>query len=163
VKSRVLVLVIGMCVWLLIGPETAQAQYGRRRYGPAVSAFGPVYNPSMSAEYRLWASNPEAYEQLMMQRQYQYEQKLQQNYQKQQQAFQKWLKSQKAKKDKGQPTDPAYDQIMKQQEMAAQAQLREATRPRGRAARRAASTKAATKSAANVEDQAATAKTKKKN
>ena len=43
-------------------------------------------------------------------------QKQQQQLLKQQRAFEKWLKAQKAKKDKGQPTDPAFDQLLKMAE-----------------------------------------------
>ena len=56
------------------------------------------------------------YEQIMMQKMMAAQQKAQnQQYQamlKQQQAFQKWTKDQAARKAKGQPVDPAYQQML---------------------------------------------------
>jgi hypothetical protein len=142
-------LAIGFLALTLSFPGTAHAQRGR--YGPAMSAYGPVYNPTMSPEYQLWARNPEAYEQLMMQRQMQMEYRQQQAMLKQQQQFEKWLKEQKAKKDKGQPTDPAYDQIVKMQEQQEKA-AKEAATPRPRRKRtsaKGASPKTAAKASAD--------------
>jgi hypothetical protein len=109
---------------------------------------GPVYNFTMTPEYRLWASNPEAFEQLMLQRQMAANAKQQQEMLKQQQAFDKWLKDQKAKKDKGQATDPAYDQLLRMQAAAEQQQQKEALRHRN--TRRRARTRPATPKAATA-------------
>ncbi len=113
--SRRLVFVAALTMASLAQVSTAHAQRGYNRNGPAMTPDGPVYNPTSSPDYQLWARNPAAYEQLMYQRQMQYNAQQMAAYQKQQAAFQKWLKDQKAKKDKGQPTDPAYDQMLKVQ------------------------------------------------
>lgn len=141
---RAVVLMVGLCGVFFVAAEPAHAQWRYRRSGPAMSVFGPTYNPTMSPEYRLYLSDPEAYEQLMMQRQFQYQQQI---YQKQQQVFQKWLKDQKAKKDKGQPTDPAYEQYLRQQSAASQfAPPTPTTTRRGRSTRRTPTTGAVTAS-----------------
>ena len=111
---------------LQIGAASVLAQRYARRNGPAMTVYGPVYNPTMSPEYRLWANNPGAYEQLMMQRRalwLQQQQKAaakqQQALVKQRQAFEKWLKEQKKRKDEGKATDPAFDRYMSMNEAAA--------------------------------------------
>ncbi len=84
--------------------------------GPAMTPYGPMTNPTQSAEWRQAGGNPMIYEQIMEQKMMQAQEKaMQQEYQamqKQQQAFQKWVKEQKAKKDKGQPVDPAYQRML---------------------------------------------------
>jgi len=121
-------------------PADARAQRGMNRTsGPAMTPFGPVYNPTQTPEYRLFARNPAAYQQLMMERMARVNYRQQQQLLKQQQAFEKWLKQQKARKDKGQPTDPAYDQLLKMQEQAARnaALVNHGRRPAKKSARRA--------------------------
>jgi len=48
-------------------PTSAYAQrgFGRSHRGPAMTAFGPVYNPTMSPEWRMAGGNPVVYEQIM--------------------------------------------------------------------------------------------------
>jgi len=128
---------------------------GYGKVGPAMSIYGPVYNPVASPEYRLWASNPAAYEQLMMRSQQQYMMKRQQAYMKQMKAqkqqFDKWVKTQKARKDKGLATDPMYDQYLRVQEASGPAFAPDgdpAAGPRRPAARKAATRKGASKNAA---------------
>lgn len=65
---RLIALGLFAVAWLI--PVPAQAQRGMRgSSGPAMSPYGPVYNPTQSPDYRLRASNPAAYQQLMLQRQ----------------------------------------------------------------------------------------------
>jgi hypothetical protein len=102
---------------LVLSGMTSDAWAQRRgRSGPAMTPYGPVSNPTQSPEWRQAGGNPMIYEQIMMQKMMAAEQKqMQQQYQalqKQQQAYEKWLKEQKAKKDKGQPVDPAYQQLL---------------------------------------------------
>jgi len=98
-------------------PHSAWAQRGRS--GPAMTPYGPMTNPTQSPEWRQAGGNPMIYEQIMMQKMMAAQQKeMQKQYQalqKQQQAYEKWLKEQKAKKDKGQPVDPAYQQLLDNQ------------------------------------------------
>lgn len=150
-------------VILIALPSLAHAQRrGRLRGGPVISPYGPVYNPVMSPEYRLWVSNPAAYEQLMMYRQQQMMMKQQQAYMKEmkreRQVFDKWVKTQKARKDKGLPTDPDYDQYLRMQAASGPGFLPNANAdptlapgggPRPPATRKAAAKKAAPKKAAS--------------
>jgi len=81
-----------------------------------MTPFGPVTNPTQTSEWRQAGGNPMIYEQIMTQKMMAAQQKAQnQQYQamlKQQKAFQKWTKEQAAKKAKGQPVDPAYQQML---------------------------------------------------
>ena len=114
---------LALATLLLLAPSPASAQYRHRgrgyNTGPAMTVYGPVYNPVMSPEYRLWASNPAAYERMMFMRQQQMMQKQQQAYTKEMERerkqFQGWLKDQQTRKSKGQPTDPAYDRLLRSQ------------------------------------------------
>jgi hypothetical protein len=155
-----LILVATLATAFLAGTAPAHAQRGYRR-GPAMTPYGPVYNPTMSPDYRLYASNPAAYEQMMMNRQIQSANKQQQAAQKQQEQFQKWLKDQKAKKEKGKPTDPAYDQLLKYQEAQAQAELKTSARKNAKRtpAKSLKTKKAGAPKVAGADDAAATAKT----
>ncbi|MDB5349912.1 MAG: hypothetical protein JWN86_1159 [Planctomycetota bacterium] len=98
-------------------PHDASAQRGSRS-GPAMTPYGPMSNPTQSAEWRQAGGNPYIYEQMMQQKMMAAQQKVQQQeYQKlvkQQQAYEKWFKEQKAKKDKGQPVDPAFQRMLDQ-------------------------------------------------
>lgn len=115
-SPRTRLLVVAIVLAALPGLALARGR-GYGRSGPAQTIYGPVYNPTMSPEYRLWASNPAAYEQLMMMRQQQFLMKQQQAYARQmklqEQEFNKWVKAQKARKDKGLPTDPDYDRYLR--------------------------------------------------
>src|SRR6478735_6430623 len=81
-----------------------------------MTPFGPVYNPTQSAEWRQAGGNPEIYNQILQQKMMAAQQKaMEAEYKaalKQQQAYEKWLKDQKARKDKGQPVDPAYQRLL---------------------------------------------------
>jgi hypothetical protein len=165
--SRIRVRLVVVTIVMAALPALAFARgRGYGRVGPAMTIYGPVYNPTATPEYRLWASNPAAYEQMMMMRQQQFLMKQQQAYMKQmkvqQQQFGKWVKTQKSRKDKGLPTDPMYDQYLRMQEAAGPAFLpNENDRrnadptvapgggPRPPSARRATSKKAAPKKAAS--------------
>ena len=101
----------------------AWAQGRARHASPWIQTpNGPVYNPALSPEWRQSGGNPMVYQQMMQQRMMRLQQqnmtKQYQEMQKQQQAFEKWYKDQKAKKDKGQKTDPAFDELLKQQQAA---------------------------------------------
>ena len=100
-------------------PGMAQAQRGRMSSGPAMTPYGPMTNPTQSAEWRQAGGNPMIYEQIMEEKMMVAQQKaMQQEYQamqKQQQAYQKWFKEQQAKKAKGQPVDPAYQRMLDQE------------------------------------------------
>ncbi len=107
---------------LVTSPRTAEAGRGGSRYRNASpwasTAYGPVYNPALSPEFRQAGGNPYAYQQLL-QRKLMAQQ--QQAMMKQQQAYMKWYKDQQSRKAKGQPTDPAFNQMesMEQQREAA--------------------------------------------
>jgi hypothetical protein len=101
---------------VLAGASPAFAQRGRVRANPvAQTPYGPVFNPAQSREWQQAGGNPMVYQQMMRQRMQQAQQKAQQQQyqalQKQQAAFNKWYSEQKAKRDKGQPTDPAFDRM----------------------------------------------------
>lgn len=53
-----------------VGAASPNGLAGSRHYGngPAMTAFGPVYNPTMSPEYRKARGNWAVYEQLMQQK-----------------------------------------------------------------------------------------------
>jgi len=106
---------LAVLVTLLAVPGAAHAQR-RGRSGPAMTPYGPVANPTQSAEWRQAGGNPIIYQQIMEQKllaaQQKEMQKEWQALQKQKQAYDKWLKEQKTKKDKGQPVDPAYQQML---------------------------------------------------
>lgn len=74
---------------ILTVPGLVQAQYGRR-FGGAMTPFGPVYNPAMTPEWRQSGGNPEVWQQLMMQKMAAQQQAA---FQKQVQAYQKWAKA----------------------------------------------------------------------
>jgi hypothetical protein len=118
---RVRLAVVTIAMVALPGLVLARGR-GAGGSGPAMSVYGPVYNPAMSREYRLWAASPGAYQQMMMMRQQQFLIKQQQAYMKQmqfqQRQFDKWVKAQKARKAKGLATDPMYDQFLRMQEAA---------------------------------------------
>jgi hypothetical protein len=138
-----------------LAPGDAYAQRYRNSNAPIMTPDGPI----PAAEYRLWASNPAAYEQMIYQRQMQMAQLEQQQMIKQQQAFEKWLKEQKAKKAKGQATDPQYDELMRMQEQEEARQKAMKERPKSRRARAlAGKAKGATKSAAQSKTKAVTPK-----
>src|SRR5690349_17995442 len=94
---------------LMALPGVAQAQ--RRRGNGKVYGPGGLMYDTNSPEWRASGGNFMVYGQLMEQKALRAQQqafaKQMQQMAKQQQAFQKWLKVQKARKDKGQPTDPA--------------------------------------------------------
>ena len=109
---------IALLTCLVAAPSAAQAQrHGRG--GPAMSVDGPVYNPTQTPEWRQAGGNLAVYQQIMEQKMLVAQQKqTQQNYQamvKQQQAHDKWIKDQKAKKEKGKPVDPAFQQMLDQE------------------------------------------------
>lgn len=94
---------LGLLAVALLIPIPAQAQRGGRgSSGPAMSPYGPVYNPTQNPDYKLRASNPAAYQQLMLQRQMQAAQQYQQQMMKQQQQLQKNQKG--AALNQGAPT-----------------------------------------------------------
>jgi len=108
---------------LLIGSSgVAQAQRGSRR-GPAMTPYGQVYNPTQSPEWRQAGGNPIIYNQIIEQKLMAAQQKAMASQlkaaeaeykalQKKQQAHERWLKEQKAKKEKNQPVDPAYQRLL---------------------------------------------------
>lgn len=106
-----------LLVIVLVSSSDAKAQR-RGRGGPAMTPYGPMANPTQSPEWRQAGGNPMIYQQLIEQKMMVAQQKaMQQQYQamqKQQQAFEKWVKEQKAKKEKGQAVDPAYQQMLDQ-------------------------------------------------
>lgn len=109
----------GLVLLVAILGSTSDAKAQRRgRGGPAMTPYGPVANPTQSPEWRQAGGNPMIYQQLIEQKMMVAQQKaMQQQYQamqKQQQAYEKWVKEQKAKKDKGQPVDLAYQQMLDQ-------------------------------------------------
>lgn len=132
---------IAVLTCLVADPGAAQAQR-RGRGGPAMSADGPVFNPTQTPEWRQAGGNLMVYQQIMEQKMRVAQQKqTQQNYLamvKQQQAYDKWLKDQKAKKGKGKPVDPAFQQMIDQEARLKAAQEARAARV---AARRAKATK----------------------
>ena len=109
---------IAVLTCLVAAPSVAQAQR-RGRGGPAMSVDGPVFNPTQTPEWRQAGGNLMVYQQIMEQKMMVAQQKqMQQNYQamvKQQQAYDKWIKDQKAKKEKGKPVDPAFQQMLDQE------------------------------------------------
>ncbi len=107
--------VLFVSVLMVLG--TAQISFAQRRSPYIQTPYGTM--DTRSAAYRMSGGNPDAYFAIQMQ---QYQQKaMMQEYQqlqKQQQAFQKWYADQKAKKAKGQKTDPAFDKLEKDQDAA---------------------------------------------
>jgi hypothetical protein len=143
-----------LAAMMLIGIHSAHAQRGNRS-GLAMTPYGPVYNPMLSPDYRLYAANPALYEQVVTARQMQAANKQQQQMLKQQRVFAKWLKDQKSKKDKGKPTDPAYDQLMKMKEAQANAAFKATAKS---SSRKSGSTKSrSTGSSTSTKDSATTA------
>ena len=136
-----------LLVLMLAPPQAAPAQRGRGRGrdGPAMSVGGPVFNPTQTPEWRQAGGNIEVYEQLMMQKQYQAEQKQYQAMLHQRQAHQKWLKGQAARKAKGQPVDPAYTQMLAQEELLRKQQEEQAAKLAAKKARAKRPTKAKAK------------------
>src|SRR5256885_3555333 len=57
---------LGLLVVALVPADArAQRRAVKDNYsGPAMTPFGPVYNPTQTPEYRLFARNPAAYQQL---------------------------------------------------------------------------------------------------
>lgn len=102
---RLAAIVLGALALLLIEAQPAHAQRGYARYRnsnvAAMTPFGPIYTPRGAQQIMLRQQRAMAQQYQQMQRQ--------------RQAFDKWLKTQKAKKDKGQPTDPMYDQYLRMQ------------------------------------------------
>ena len=135
--KRLLLWGIALLLTLVAAPGIAQAQR-RGGAGTAMTPYGPVYNPVNSPEWRMAGSNPLVYQammdqkaavarQKMMQQQALAAQKQQQAAQKQQIAFEKWVKAQKAKKEKGETVDPAYQRMLDQErQMKAAAEARAA-------------------------------------
>lgn len=96
----------------------------------AMSGEGPVFNPALSPEWRQAGGNPMLFEQLMEQKMMMAQQKAmaeqQKAIQKQAKAFQKWLKENQAREAKGQPVDPQYTLMKRQQQAIAAAPARHA-------------------------------------
>lgn len=116
-------LLFGLTVTLiLIGTSNkAMAQRGGR--GSSAAPGSPAYNFTSSPEWRQAGGNYGLYLQIMeqkammaqqkaMQAEYKEYQKQLQAAQKQQAAYEKWIKDQQAKKEKGKPVDPAYQQML---------------------------------------------------
>ncbi len=88
--------VLAIAALALLIPNAAEAGRGySRSRGPAMTAYGPIYNPALSQQYRAYIQNPAGYERMMMAKQ-------QQALFKQQQAmfqqYQKWAKTPEGKK-----------------------------------------------------------------
>ena len=83
-------------------PSVAHAQRGMSRYrnAPAMTAYGPVYNPTQTPEWRQAGGNFEVWQQIMMQKMAVKEQAA---FQKQTAAYQKAMQAQ-AKAAKNAPT-----------------------------------------------------------
>ena len=120
------VLGIALVLALVVAPRDAQAQRRGGRSGVAMTPYGPVTNPTSTPEWRQAGGNPIVYQAIMdqkaaiareklMQQQAQAMQRQQQAARKQQQAYDKWIKDQKANKEKGKPVDPAYQRMLDQQ------------------------------------------------
>ena len=138
-------------VVLIVSPALAQ----RAGYGPnsrVRSPHGPVFNPTLTPEWKEAGGNPLIYQQIMreklaiaqqkaMQKQYQAMQKQAQAMQKQQAAFTKWYTEQAEKKEKGEETDPAFEAMFG--DKAAEAKAKGASPPRTKAQFRAAMRKKA--------------------
>jgi hypothetical protein len=111
--TRRLVLVLTMMA-VLASPAVAQ-RGGNRGNRTVQTPYGPVFNPTLSPEWRQAGGNPMVYQQIMRQRQMLAQQKAMQGQakamQKQQDAFNKWYSEQKAKRDKGEPTDAAFERM----------------------------------------------------
>lgn len=150
--ARSIALIILLSVLLIPGEARAQRRGGTRGgTRQPMSVDGPVYNPALSPEWRQAGGNPMIYQQIMQQKYLAAQQKQMQKeaeaLRKQQQAYEKWLKEQKAKKDKGQPVDPAYQQMLDQE-----AQYKAAVEARAaRAAAKKAKKSAPAKKAAKAE------------
>ena len=84
-----------MLAGLLLWPGLAQAQRGMSRYAntPAMTPYGPVFNPTQTPEWRQAGGNPVVYQQIMMQKMAAAEQAA---FQKQWAAYQKQMKLQGA-------------------------------------------------------------------
>ncbi len=91
-----------------------------------MSPYGPVTNPTMTPEWRQAGGNLLIYQEIMdqkaavvrekaMKQKALAEQKQQKAAKKQQQDFEKWVKEQKAKKEKGKPVDPEYQRMLDQE------------------------------------------------
>jgi hypothetical protein len=103
------------------GPDTTGIRGSGRRSGSSSTAMtpaGPVVIPTQTREWRLAGGDPRRFQVLMQQKALLQQQKLlarqQREALKRQKAFEKWGKDQKAKKEKGEPTDPVFDQWMRQ-------------------------------------------------
>lgn len=79
---------------LLVVPSAVQAQMGRFRNAPAMTANGPVYNPTQTPEWRQAGGNYAVWEQIMMNKMAAAEQAA---FQKQMVAYQKMMKAQGVK------------------------------------------------------------------
>ncbi|MEO6807875.1 MAG: hypothetical protein ABI353_02040 [Isosphaeraceae bacterium] len=105
---------------LTLMPIAAQARGRGSRSGKVYGAGGLMYDTNSPA-WKAAGGNINVYQQMMAQKAMMAQQKvmmaqqkvMMQQQAKQQQAFQKWYKDQKAKKDKGQPTDPSFDRYNK--------------------------------------------------
>jgi hypothetical protein len=134
---------------LTLMPLAAQAR-GRRGSSKVYGPGGLMYDTN-SADWKAAGGNINVYQQRMAQKAMMAQQKLMmQQMAKQQQAFQKWYKDQKSKKDKGQPTDPAFDRynqmVDRQNEMLIK-QAQSFRSPAQRATSRRSKTKTTTSSA----------------
>lgn len=118
--NRRSLLVASLVVTLSVSVVYAGRGRGRMR-GPVtvVTPYGAYQNPTSSAEWRQAGGNPAMYQQLMQRKMAMYQQQVMtrqyEAMKKQQQAYEKWYKDQKAKKDKGQATDPAFDEMLRVQ------------------------------------------------
>lgn len=129
---------------LALMPLAAQARgrRGSKVYGPG----GLMYDTN-SADWKASGGNINVYRQRMAQKAMMAQQKvMMQRMAKQQQAFQKWYKDQKAKKDKGQPTDPAFDRYTRMVDQQNEMALKQA-QPFRSPAQRATSRRSKSKSA----------------
>jgi ATPase subunit of ABC transporter with duplicated ATPase domains len=79
---------LAVVLGLMVMPSMAHAQRGRNV--PAMSPYGPIYNPTQTPEWRQAGGNYEVWEQIMMQKMAAQEQAA---FQKQLAAYQKWAKA----------------------------------------------------------------------
>jgi len=89
---------LAMLVGLLAVPSAAQAQHRGNRNAPAMTPYGPVYNPTQTPEWRQAGGNYAVWQQIMMQKMAAQEQAA---FQKELAQYQKMLKAQGQKPPSG--------------------------------------------------------------
>ena len=101
-------IVLSIAIGLALVPSIASAQMRRNRNAPAMTADGPVYNPTQTPEWRQAGGNYEVWQQLMMQKMAAQQQAA---FQKQQAAYQKWAKANPAATGPARPAAGRGDRL----------------------------------------------------